>query len=202
MVQGDRDMDQVVMWFSEYGYFVLAVGLFMEFLFLPFPGGTVMGFSGVLSYQGELIYLFCIFIAGMGTTLGMTATYFIGYKLGAPFFEKHGSKFFIGPKRRETVERWFGRFGSKVVFISFFIPGIRHFTGYFSGIMKLKFRVFLVYNIGGAFSWVTTYVSLGYFLGPRWEEIVQAFAPYLIPLTLAGIGLLAIVFLFRWIRVR
>lgn len=35
-------MDQVIGWFLEYGYWILIGGLFLEFLFLPFPGATVM----------------------------------------------------------------------------------------------------------------------------------------------------------------
>ncbi|MDY0395095.1 hypothetical protein RWE15_12525 [Virgibacillus halophilus] len=79
-------MDQIISWFADYGYSILFFGLLLEFLFLPFPGGTVMGFSGVLAHKDELIYGLCVLCAGMGASTGMTITYFIGAKLGAPFF--------------------------------------------------------------------------------------------------------------------
>ncbi|TQS76305.1 DedA family protein [Ornithinibacillus gellani] len=195
-------MEDIVVWFAEYGYFVLGFGLFMEFLFLPFPGGTVMGFSGVLAYQGDLIYIVNILFAGIGTSLGMSATYLIGYKLGAPFFEKHGSKFFLGPKRRQAVQKWYDRFGNKVVFVSFFIPGVRHFTGYFSGIMRLSFPTFIIYTVGGAFAWATTFVSFGYFLGPRWENILHATYPYLLPVSILAVIIAGIYFYYKFMRVR
>lgn len=193
-------MEQVLHWFSEYGYWILLVGLFLEYLFLPFPGATVMGFSGVLSYQGSLKYIWCILLAGLGTSIGMSITYFIGKKLGAPFFEKYGSRFFMGPKRQEKVRAWYQRFGSKIVFISFFIPGIRHFTGYFSGVMKLNIKLFLIYTWTGAFLWVTTYVSLGYFLGPNWEHIVNTFKAYLLPICLIALVIIGLYVYWQWFR--
>src|SRR5699024_5156636 len=132
-------MEQIIEWFTQYGYWILFIGLFLEFLFLPFPGGTVMTVSGILAQQGELDYKLSIFLATLGTSLGMIATYFIGRRVGWPFFEKFGHRMFMGERRRKAAHKWFERFGSKVVFISFFVPGLRHFTGYISGLMKLRF---------------------------------------------------------------
>lgn len=190
-------MDQIISWFADYGYGILFFGLLLEFLFLPFPGGTVMGFSGVLAHQGELMFGICILFSGLGSSMGMVLTYFIGAKLGKPFFEKHGSRFFMGPKRRQVVQNWFQRFGNKIVFISFFVPGIRHFTGYFMGIVQMKAKTFILYTIGGAFSWATLFVSLGYFLGPKWEQIISVYKMYTIPIT---IGIMVLFILVIYLR--
>ncbi len=195
-------MEQVVSWVSEYGYWILFVGLFLEMLFLPFPGGTTMGFSGVLANQGELSYFVCILLAGVGSSLGMSMAYFIGLKLGAPFFDKYGTRFFMSPSRKRVIHAWFDRFGNKIIFISYFIPGIRHFTGYFSGILKLNRNVFLFYAIGGAFTWAATYVSLGYFFGEKWEEIISAIETYTIPVGIIGITIIIFYILFKWLRFR
>lgn len=175
-------MIQILNWFSEYGYLILFVGLFLELLFLPFPGSSVMIISGILAHQGELNYFLCILIAFLGTSLGMLSTYIIGSSVGYSFFEKYGSKFFMGKKRMDNVQKWFNRFGTKVVFISYFIPGVRHFTGYFSGIVKLKFKVFFFYTLAGAMSWCIFSVSLGYFFGERWEFILQLLKYYGAPI--------------------
>ncbi|MFD2673670.1 DedA family protein [Marinicrinis sediminis] len=181
-------------WFEEYGYLILFVGLFLEFVFLPFPGELVMGYSGVMSYRGDLNYFVCILLAGLGTSMGMTITYFIGRAVGYPFFEKYGAKFFMGPKQRKKVQKWFNRYGNKLLFISYFLPGIRHFTGYFGGIMSLEFRSFIIYVWSGAFTWVVTYVSLGYLIGPKWERISELITRYALILTWTG-GLIAAIYL-------
>lgn len=189
-------MEQIIAWFTEYGYWILFVGLFLEFLFLPFPGGFVMAVSGILSHQGELDFWLCVLLAVSGTTLGMSMTYFIGRLVGWPFIEKHGHRIFMGEKRRQSAQKWFNRFGSKVVFISFFIPGVRHFTGYTSGLMQLRFRVFFFYVVTGALLWVLTFVSLGYFLGERWEELVYLFKIFGLPAIGLGI-VIFIIYLYR-----
>lgn len=187
-------MEHILDWFTQYGYLILFIGLYLEFLFLPFPGGTVMAVSGILAHQGELDFGFCVFLATSGTSLGMMTTYIIGRKVGWPFFEKYGHRIFMGEKRREVAEKWFERFGSKVVLVSFFIPGVRHFTGYISGLVKLRFRKFFLYMICGAFLWVVTFTSLGYFFGKRWEEIIKLIQLYGLPLLGVGIVVMMIYF--------
>lgn len=194
-------MDQVIGWFLEYGYWILVGGLFLEFLFLPFPGATVMTVAGILSHQGQLDYFVSILLAVTGASLGMLVSYMIGARVGYPFFERYGSKFFMGEKRRLSMQKWFNRFGTKVVFISFFIPGIRHFTGYFSGIVRLKPKMFLLYTVGGSLTWALAYVSLGYFFGQRWREILYFIQIFILP---AGLIALLIFLLYyavrRWFR--
>lgn len=182
-------MEQIIEWFTQYGYWILFIGLFLEFLFLPFPGGTVMTVSGILAQQGELDYKLSIFLATLGTSLGMIATYFIGRRVGWPFFEKFGHRMFMGERRRKAAHKWFERFGSKVVFISFFVPGLRHFTGYISGLMKLRFRKFLIYMVSGALLWVVTFVSLGYYFGMRWKEILELTKVFTIPIIVLSLCL-------------
>lgn len=189
-------MVQILNWFTEYGYLILFAGLFLELLFLPFPGSSVMIISGILSHQGELNYFLCILIAFLGTSLGMITTYFIGSSVGYSFFEKFGSKIFMGEKRMIQVQKWFNRIGTKVILISYFIPGIRHLTGYFSGIAKLKFRIFLFYTLSGALFWCLFSVSLGYFFGERWDIILHILKYYGIPI------MIALILMYIWWKFR
>lgn len=72
--------------FEEYGYGVLFFGLLLEFIALPFPGETTMAYAGYLSYAGTLDFGKLVLLAFLGTTLGMTITYFIGRWAGLPLF--------------------------------------------------------------------------------------------------------------------
>ncbi|BBI34003.1 VTT domain-containing protein [Cohnella abietis] len=155
---------------EQYGYSVLFFSLFLEMLALPLPGELIMTYAGLIVNQGKLDWLLSILIAGTGTTLGMTVTYWIGYRLGNPFFEKYGSRFHFGPDKFEKVSKWFGRYGNKMLIIGYYIPGVRHITGYFSGTTRLPFRKYALYAYSGAFLWVSVFISLGKLLGPKWEK--------------------------------
>ena len=165
---------------DQYGYYVLAIALFLELLALPLPGEVLMTYAGLMVYQGHFNWMLSILTAGIGASIGMTLSYFIGKKLGPRFFEKHGHKIHFGPEKLEKTARWFERFGVKLIVIAYFIPGIRHITGYFSGITGMSFRTYALYAYTGAFLWTFTFISLGKVLGPQWEQYHQTITKYLL----------------------
>ena len=62
--------------------------------------------------------------------------------------------------------------------IAYFIPGVRHITGYFSGITQIPFRTYALYAYSGAFIWTGTFISLGKLLGPQWEQFHASIKKY------------------------
>lgn len=158
---------------AQYGYFVIVLSLCLGILAAPIPLEAVMGYAGVMSYQGDLNTFGSILASATGTTLAMFITYGIGYKLGMPFFERYGERIHLGPARINQISNWFNRHGNYLIVIIYFIPGIRHFTGYFAGITRMKFPVFALYSFFGSFLWVTPFVIGGKALGPNWEGFYQ-----------------------------
>ncbi|MEF2968673.1 VTT domain-containing protein [Paenibacillus sp. M1] len=185
---------------DQYGYLVLGTALTLELLALPLPGEVLMTYTGLLVFQGHLNWVISILIAGLGTSLGMTISYWIGFKLGKPFFNKHGSKFHLGPDKLEKTSLWFERYGNKLLLIAYFIPGVRHFTGYFSGVTRLSFRTYLIYAYTGAFLWTSTFISLGKTLGPKWEQFHHAITKYLIIAGFIAAVVFAGVYLYKKFR--
>ena len=68
---------------------------------------------------------------------------------------------------------WFDKYGYFLIFIGFFIPGVRHFTGYFAGIINLPFRRFAITIYSGALFWVSFLIG-GYWLGGNLHDIFGA----------------------------
>lgn len=151
-----------------------------------------MTYVGFLTFIGEMNYVTSILVAWTGSILGMSIDYWIGYKLGFPFFQKHGHRFFMGPKKFEKAAKWFDRYGVKVVMIGYFIPGVRHFTAYFSGISRISFKRFVFFAYTGAFIWAVCFVSLGNYLGYQWKNLhllaAKLWLPALIVFVLLIIG--------------
>ncbi len=63
----------------------------------------------------------------------MLVSYFIGKKVGKPFLRKHGKWIKMTPARLEKLEKWFNKYGPWTIIIAYFIPGVRHFASYISG---------------------------------------------------------------------
>jgi membrane protein DedA with SNARE-associated domain len=180
-----------------YGYAVLFFGLLLETLALPLPGEAIMTYTGLLVFQGKMNWILSIFMAGAGSSIGMTLAYGIGYKLGSPFFEKYGAKFHFGPERFKKTSQWFERYGNKVLIIAYFIPGIRHITGYFSGVTRMPFRTYMIYAYSGAFLWTGTFITLGKILGPKWEVYHSRITRYLIIAGVIALITFIVIYLYK-----
>ncbi|EOQ34261.1 MULTISPECIES: DedA family protein [Bacillus] len=159
--------------FQQYGYYVVLVGLLLEYIALPFPGEPTLAYAGFLSHQGDLNLPILIMLSFIGTSVGMTFQYFLGNKLGMPFIQKYGKYVFLTQKKIDVTKMWFDTYGYFLIFIAFFIPGVRHFTGYFAGIINLPFRRFAMTIYSGALFWVSFFLIGGYWLGENLEEIFQ-----------------------------
>ncbi|MFE4713673.1 DedA family protein [Paenibacillus sp. NPDC056722] len=184
--------------FANYGYSVLFFGLLLEFVALPFPGETTMAFAGFLSYTGRLDFTLLVLIAFLGTTVGMTITYFIGLKAGLPFIQRYGKWFLFSETKLEKTQRWFEKYGSVLISIGYFIPGVRHFTGYFAGIIGLPFRKFALYAYSGALFWVVLFLGIGRVFGPQWMGVFHIFELYAIWIISGIAGLVVLILMYRY----
>ncbi|MCF6093028.1 VTT domain-containing protein [Microaerobacter geothermalis] len=190
-------MEFITTWVDQYGYYVLFFALMLELIALPLPGEVLMSYTGFLVFQGKLNWMESVLMAGMGSIIGMTISYWIGYKLGAPFFYKYGPRFHMGPDRFDKTSRWFGKYGNKLLIVAYFIPGIRHITGYFSGTTRISYPRYALYAYLGAFIWVSTFISLGKILGPQWEQFHSSVKKYLIIGSIIVGIILTIYYLYR-----
>jgi membrane protein DedA with SNARE-associated domain len=145
--------------FNHYGYIVLYVALTLELIAFPTPGETLMTYCGFLVFQGKLNWGISIIVAVLGVISGITTSYFIGRSLGTPFFKKYGSYIHLGPERLDKTSEWFKKYGNGLLVITYFIPGIRHITGYFSGVTKIPYKKFALNTYVGAFIWTGTFIS-------------------------------------------
>ncbi|ALQ66632.1 DedA family protein [Bacillus thuringiensis] len=182
--------------FQQYGYYVVLVGLLLEYIALPFPGEPTLAYAGFLSHQGDLSLPILIVLSFIGTSVGMTFQYFVGNKLGMPFIQKYGKYVFLTPKKINLTKMWFDKYGYFLIFIAFFIPGVRHFTGYFAGIINLPFRRFAITIYSGALFWVSCFLIGGYWLGENLEEIFQILRQHIWTI-LFGIIIITLITRFR-----
>ncbi|BCJ87772.1 VTT domain-containing protein [Effusibacillus dendaii] len=165
---------------DQYGYIVLFVSLLLELLALPLPGEVLMSYCGFLVFSGQLNLYGSILSATGGVAVGITLSYLLGAKLGYPFFRKYGPRIHLSPERLDMTSRWFERYGNKLLLFAYFIPGVRHFTGYFSGITRIPYPAFALYSYLGALIWTSTFILLGRTLGPKWQEFEGAVSHYLV----------------------
>lgn len=173
-------MNYIIELFNHYGYIVLFISLLLELIAFPLPGEALMTYCGFAIYTNEMSWPFSIVVAAVGTITGITISYIVGRVLGTSFFEKHGHYIHLDKKRIDKISIWFQGYGNKLLLMAYFIPGVRHVTGYFSGMTKISYRRFAVSAYIGAFIWTTTFISLGTVLGANWEKYHSLLKRYLV----------------------
>ena len=150
------------------GYWVVFLVLFLNNLCFPVPGDSMLLGGGFLAQRG-ILHLWAVIAVGTGGCfLGGNGGYWIGSRFGRRFL-KNNRWLQVTPERVAQMDRFFAKFGAKVVFFARFVALLHPVTGILAGIGKTPFRPFLFYNLAGAFAYSTLYALVGYFFGQRWE---------------------------------
>lgn len=190
-------MDTVFHLISQYGLIALFCLLMFGIVGLPVPDETLLTFSGFLVYRGQFHFLTTV-LAGLGGSIcGITISYIIGRTGGLYLIHKYGRYVHLTPARMDRVHNWFERMGRWALFFGYFMPGIRHFTAIVAGSSELEPPVFAVFAYSGGLVWVTSFVSLGYFLGEEWSHITDQVNGLLFWLTIGVIAAGLVVWWFR-----
>ena len=174
MIEYIPDQATLILWLDHYGSIVLFILLALGIIALPVPEETLMVISGVLIKQGHLILVPTLCAALGGSMCGITVSYIIGKTAGLHLLRRYGSYFGMTDARIQQAHSWFEKYGTWSLFIGYFIPGVRHFTGLTAGISRLQYPSFALFAYTGALFWVTTFISLGYFFGTYGMALFQA----------------------------
>ncbi|MET1248897.1 DedA family protein [Sporolactobacillus sp. STCC-11] len=163
-------MNEIIQLLNEYSYFTLFCALMLELICIPIPNEALLSYVGILSFHGKMNLILSLLSAGSGGILGATLSYWIGYTLGVPFFRKFGRYIHMGPEKMDRISKWYKNYGKVLLVFSFFVPGIRHIASIISGVIRLPVRSFCLFAYIGVFLWTGTFLSLGYVLGPQWDN--------------------------------
>jgi membrane protein DedA with SNARE-associated domain len=158
----------------EYGLVVVALVIAVESIGLPFPGETVLVVAGILAgTQHDPDITLVILTAGAAAFLGQIGGYFIGREYGYRLLLRYGSYVRITTSRIKLGEYLFLRYGSKIVFISRFVPVLRSLAGILAGSNRMPLPQFLLANAIGAFAWAGFFGLAAFMLGRQVEHVAR-----------------------------
>lgn len=150
------------------GVFFLMV---LESMVFPIPSELIMPFAGFLIAKGEMNFPLVILFSTLGSLVGSLISYYIGKYGGNEVILKFGKYMFLDKTDLMKTEKWFSEKGEKTVFISRFIPVVRHLISIPAGIGKMDIKKFCFYTIIGAAGWNTFLAYMGFLLGKNWELV-------------------------------
>jgi len=147
----------------------------LEYVFPPVPGDSTMLFGFFLAGSGALSFPAVFLVALSGSVLGALTAYRLGTRLGRTYFFLKSA---WAREELDKVERWFGRFGPRLLAVNRFIPGVRGFFLYAAGIGRMEARGVVIYSSLSNVLWVAVLAWGGTGLGSSWEEVRVVFRRY------------------------
>ena len=191
---------QVLAWITQYGYAAIFVLLIFGIVGLPVPDETLLTFSGYLIYRGNFSIPLAFASAALGSACGMTISYTLGRVFGLKVLHRYGKYLHFTEDRLARAHAWFDRVGHWALTLGYFIPGVRHLTAYAAGMSELAPHQFAVFAYSGTVLWVSSFLSLGYFLGERWETVEKNIHHYLVIGTIVIAALVAAYLIWRKLK--
>ncbi len=156
---------------STGGYGSVGVLMAFESMILPIPSEAVMPFAGFLIFQGKFTFAGVIIASTIGSIVGSFISYIIGAYGGPYIVHKFGKYLLLREHHLEMTERFFARYGEKAVFISRFVPVVRHLISIPAGVGRMKLGKFILYTVAGAALWNSFLAYVGFQLGNNWGDV-------------------------------
>ena len=173
---------------AHYGVVAVLVLMFVDAVF-PAASELVMVYGGALA-SGALVHRFDVFgwhatgfaayisvvVAGVvGYQLGAIVGWWVGYRGGHPFLERHGRWFHLTPQKLDRAERWFQRWDVWAVLLGRITPVARSFVSIPAGVFESPFARYNLFTLIGNAVWCLALAAVGWALGSSWDTFHEDF---------------------------
>jgi membrane protein DedA with SNARE-associated domain len=153
------------------GVFFLMV---LESMIFPVPSEAVLPPAGWLAWEGRMSLWLALVAATLGTIVGSLLSYAMGHYGVRPLLERWGKYVFVSPHHLDMTHRFFEKRGAGwAVFLSRFVPVVRHLISIPAGSARMPLPTFLVATTAGGALWNLILLYAGFKLGENWHEVTH-----------------------------
>ena len=160
----------------------VGVGLLiaLETLVPPIPSELLLPLAGFRAREGAMHPLLVWVCATAGALGGALVLYWVGARLGYErLYRLAGRRWFFLTSQRDLDRgrRLFDTHGSWFVALSRCVPILRSLVSIPAGIERMPLRKFVVLTTAGSGVWNALFISAGWLLAERWQEVERFTAP-------------------------
>ena len=147
-------------------YLFLFLNGILQLIFPPFPSDVIIVFEGYLTTLGGQFHLVPVLIISiLGSLVGSTLVYWFGYKKGNEVLRYKIVLKYIDEKHIKRSENVFHKYGKYGLILSKFIPGTSTIMVLFSGVFRVKKRVYFSYIVISILIQQIIYMVIGRLIG-------------------------------------
>jgi membrane-associated protein len=152
--------------YGAWTYALLFFIIFMEtgFVITPFlPGDSLIFAAGALAPTGSLNVFVLYLLFALAAIGGDNANYWIGHAIGERAFT--GEIRWIKKEYMDRAHAFFEKHGGMAIILGRFVPIIRTFVPFVTGISEMPYGQFIRWDVTGGLFWVALFLTGGYTLG-------------------------------------
>ena len=176
------------------GYAGIFVLMALESALIPIPSEITMPFSGFLVSEGKLSFVMVVITGTLANLAGSLAAYYLGYILEETvllkLIQKYGKFILLSEHEYHRAEKWFRKYGDKIIFISRLLPGIRTVISLPAGIVEMDIKKFVIYTTVCCLIWSIFLTYIGFVLGENWNALEPIYRKF--EFIIAGVIIIAV----------
>ncbi|EJY96763.1 DedA family protein [Staphylococcus arlettae] len=197
-------MEQWITQFMEqFGYFGIALLIFLENIFPPIPSEIILTFGGFMTTKSSLGFIGVTVASTLGSIIGAIVLYGIGLWIGEDklyrLVNRYGKILRVKSTDLTKTFKWFEKYGYWTIFFCRFVPLIRSLISIPAGITKMNFSVFIIFSTLGTIIWNMVLIYLGMTVGGNWHQIVYYMDIYS-KVIYVILLLIVIYFIWKWLK--
>ncbi len=187
---------------SQYGYFGILVLIFLQEVGFPnpIPNELVLLFSGYLAFMGVLNLPLIIFSAVFGDLLGSCIIYIVFYFFGQIILQRKPKWLPISEMKINTIRLNFEKSGLSRIYIGRLSPFVRGYISVLSGLLQISPKKYSLILLSTSAIWVSSYVTVGFIIGPYWNMITNADSHLHLYLGLVSLAMIILIIMFFLIK--
>lgn len=155
-------------------YFAVGLGAAVENIFPPVPADTFVLFGAFLSEQGAVTGIGVFLVTWSSNTVTALGSYWVALRWGRPVLATPAGRWVLRPRQLERLAGLYDAHGSKIIFVSRFLPAFRALVPFFAGISRLSFWRTAIPVAAASAIWYGILVWAGVFFGRHWRVLVEA----------------------------
>jgi membrane protein DedA with SNARE-associated domain len=145
---------------------------------LPIPEDISLIAAGYFAWRGDqglypgLNVHKAFAVCFLAVLAGDTIAFFFGRRYGRRVLASNLARRYFTPRRQLRVRAYFRKFGSKVVLVGRFTPGLRFTIFFTAGTLHVRPSVFFIYDFAAAAFSVPVLVYVAWFFGEQIDEVI------------------------------
>jgi membrane protein DedA with SNARE-associated domain len=182
---------------GTWGLLAIFVTMAGESAGLPISSEIVVPLGGALASQGKLNFVLVVLVASLANLAGSLIAFWLTRKYGERVvLSRFGRWMGLSRGHLRLANRFFNRFGLWAVFVGRLLPIVRTYISFPAGVAKMGYVWFSIATMAGAIPWNFVLAYAGYKLGQNYQTVAATMTPFVIPIAIGVVILLAVAWWF------